>query len=225
MPRRVGPLVIGGVALVLGGAAVLGEANVRLPGDQQGYAPEQPIAFSHRLHAGELQIDCQYCHSAAETSRHATVPPLDVCMNCHRTVTAGWDVTLAERQAAVKENRDPRRIVSARLRPLFDAVGLDETGKPDPSKAGHAVAWTRVHALPSFVAFSHARHVARGVACQACHGPVETMERIRQESTLAMGWCIECHRANEANGTSVALPPVAARAPGHVSTDCAACHY
>ncbi len=225
MPRFVGPLIIGGAALVLGGAAVLGDANVRLPGDQQGYAPAQPIAYSHRLHAGELQIDCLYCHFGAETSRHAGVPPLAVCMNCHATVSAGWDATLAERQAALKEKREPRRIVSDRLRPLFDAVGLDEAGKPDPTKTPRPVTWTRVHALPSFAAFSHERHVARGVACQACHGPVETMERMRQESPLSMGWCIECHRANDAKGTGVTLPPVGQRAPGHVSTDCAACHY
>ena len=223
--RLLGPLVIGGAALVLGGAAVLGEANVRLPGNQQGYAPEQPIAFSHRLHAGELQVDCQYCHFGAESSRHAGVPPLQVCMNCHATVTAGWDATLAERQAALKEQRDPRRIVSERLRPLFDAVGLDDAGRPDPAKPGRPVAWTRVHALPSFAVFSHERHVARGVVCQACHGPVETMERIRQESSLSMGWCVECHRGNDAKGTGVVLPPVAQRADPHVSIDCAVCHY
>lgn len=223
--RGVGPLTIGGAALVLGGAAVLAEANLRLPGNQQGYAPAQPIAYSHRLHAGELQIDCLYCHFAAETSRHAGVPPLQVCMNCHASVAAGWDVTLAERQAALKENRDPKRIVSERLRPLFDAVGLGDDGKPDPAKTPSPVTWTRVHALPSFVAFSHERHVARGVACQACHGPVETMERIRQEAPLTMGWCIDCHRANGAAGTGVALPPVAQRAASHVSTDCAVCHY
>ena len=225
MARLVGPAAIGGAALVLGAAVVFGEANLRLPGDQQGYAPPQPIAYSHRLHAGELQIDCQYCHFAAETSRHAGVPPVSVCMNCHKTVTAGWDVTLAERQLAVKEGRDPRPVVSDRLRPLIDAAGIGDDGKPDPAKTPKPVAWTRVHNLPSYVAFSHERHVARGVACQACHGPVETMERIRQDATLSMGWCIECHRANEANATGVALPPVAQRAEPHVSTDCAACHY
>lgn len=223
--RWVGPLTVGAAALVLGGATVLSDANLRLPGDQQGYAPPQPIAFSHRLHAGELQIDCQYCHFGAETSRHAGVPPLQVCMNCHRAVTAGWDATLAERQAAVKEGRDPRRIVSDRLRPLLDASGLDDAGKPDAAKSPHPVSWTRVHSLPSFVAFSHERHVTRGVACQACHGPVETMERIRQDAPLTMGWCIDCHRANAAEGTGVALPPVGARAEPHVSTDCAVCHY
>lgn len=223
--RGAGPLTIGGAALLLGGAAVLGEANVRLPGNQQGYSPPQPIEYSHRLHAGELAIDCLYCHFGAETSRHAGVPPVQVCMNCHTAVTAGWDVTLAERQAALAEGREPRRIVSDRLRPLLDAAGIGADGKPDPSRTPRAVAWTRVHALPSYVAFSHARHVTRGVACQVCHGPVETMERIRQESPLSMGWCVDCHRANAADGTGVALPPVAERAEPHVSTDCVVCHY
>lgn len=52
----------------------------------QGYAPEQPIPFSHKLHAGDNKIPCQYCHTNVERSRHATVPALNVCMNCHRVV-------------------------------------------------------------------------------------------------------------------------------------------
>ncbi len=51
--------------------------------DGVGYAPEQPVAFSHKLHAGTMAIDCQYCHTSAATSPHATVPPLATCMNCH----------------------------------------------------------------------------------------------------------------------------------------------
>lgn len=52
----------------------------------QGYAPEQPIPFSHRLHAGQYKIDCQYCHVGVTKSAHATVPAENVCMNCHRVV-------------------------------------------------------------------------------------------------------------------------------------------
>jgi hypothetical protein len=211
--------------LVLGGAAVLGESNLRLPGNQQGYAPVQPIAYSHRLHAGELRIDCLYCHFAAETSRRAGVPPAQVCMNCHAQVTAGLDAVVTEREAAATEKRDPRRIVSDRLRPLYDSVAFDpETGKRDPAKFPRAIPWVRIHDLPDHVFFDHSVHVARGVACQACHGPVEAMERVRQEAPLSMGWCVECHRANGAQG-GVALPPVAVRADPHVSTDCTACHY
>ena len=51
--------------------------------DSIGYAPEQPIKFSHKLHAGDMKIDCQYCHTGVEKSRHAMVPPVSTCMNCH----------------------------------------------------------------------------------------------------------------------------------------------
>lgn len=222
--RGVGPLTVGGAALVLGGAAVLGESNVRLPGNQQGYQPVQPIAYSHRLHAGELAIDCRYCHFGAETSRRAGVPPAQVCMNCHAQVVAGFDATMAEKAAAKAENREPRRIVSEALRPLFDALAIGDDGKPDPSKTPRPIRWARVHDLPDHVRFDHSVHVNRGVACQACHGPVEAMERVRQEAPLTMGWCVECHRANGATG-GVALPPVAERAADHVSTDCQVCHH
>lgn len=53
-----------------------------------GYEPEQPIAFSHKLHAGDMQIDCRYCHVGVDKSRHATIPSVDTCMNCHSTVKA-----------------------------------------------------------------------------------------------------------------------------------------
>ena len=52
-------------------------------GIHQGYAPEQPIAFSHKGHAGDSRIPCLYCHFGATTSRHAGIPPVNVCMNCH----------------------------------------------------------------------------------------------------------------------------------------------
>lgn len=222
--RLIGPLTVGAFTLVLGSVTLLGEANLHLPGNQQGYEPVQPIAYSHRLHAGELKIDCLYCHFGAETSRRAGVPPAEVCMNCHTNVTAAFDTLFAERVLAVKENRDPRRIVSAKLKPLYDAFALGDDGKPDASKTPVPVRWVRVHNLPDFVYFDHSVHVARGVACQSCHGPIQAMERVRQESDLSMGWCVNCHRANGLTG-SVALPPVAAPPVNHVSTDCAACHY
>lgn len=222
--RLTGPLTIGGSVLVLGTAAVLGEANARLPGNQQGYSPAQPVAYSHRLHAGELAIDCRYCHFAAETGRHAGIPPAQVCMNCHAQVTASFDAMQTERQRAIAAKETPRRVVSERLKPLFDALALGDDGRPDPARTPQPIRWVRVHDLPDYVAFDHSVHVARGVACQACHGPVEAMERVAQQASLSMGWCVECHRANAKSG-GVALPPVAARAPDHVSTDCAACHY
>ncbi len=190
---------------------------VHLPANHQGYEPAQPIAYSHRLHAGELQIACQYCHSNAEKSRHAGVPAAAVCMNCHRFVTAPVGEIRAEEQAAASEKRPVRPVVSPELQKLYDALGLDAGMTRDPSKLPRAIAWTRVHNLPDFVYFDHRAHVGAGVSCQTCHGPVETMERVRQVSDLSMGWCVNCHRdaaAKGINGRRVAP-----------STDCSTCHY
>ena len=82
-------------------------ASYHLPGNQKGYEPTQPMAFSHRLHAGDLQITCIYCHSGAETSRHAGIPSAGLCMNCHKTVTAPVAVIAAEEDTALKEKRKP----------------------------------------------------------------------------------------------------------------------
>ena len=56
------------------------------PEYSRGYKPIQPVSFSHKLHAGEMQMDCRYCHFGAEKSRKAGVPPVSVCMNCHKSV-------------------------------------------------------------------------------------------------------------------------------------------
>jgi hypothetical protein len=192
-------------------------ALVHLPSNHQGYEPAQPISYSHRLHAGELQIPCQYCHSGAEKSRYAGVPAASTCMNCHRFVTAPIGALRAEEKAAAQEKRPVRPIVSPELRKLYDALGLDAEMKRDATRAQRAIAWTRVHNLPDFVYFDHRPHVGAGVACQTCHGPVETMERVRQVSDLSMGWCVNCHRDAAANG-------IAGRAAAP-STDCSTCHY
>lgn len=175
-------------------------SNWRWPANQQGYEPRQPIAFSHRLHAGELQIACAHCHNSAERGPQAGFPPASVCMNCHKTVTGPMG----------------GKGVSPELRKLYDFVGLDEKLQPDPRKMPQPIPWVRVHKLPDHACFDHRAHVKAGVACQHCHGPVETMERIRQESNLSMGWCVNCHR--EANRTGVRGQMVKA------SLDCVACH-
>ncbi len=181
-------------------------AMFHLPGNQQGYEPVQPIAYSHRLHAGELQIQCQYCHFGADTSRHAGIPPASVCMNCHKFVTAPLGAVRSEDELAEKEQRAPRPVVSAELRKLYDAVNQ-----------ARPIAWNRIHSLPDFAYFDHRAHVNAGLACQQCHGPVETMERVRQVSDLSMGWCVNCHREANRNGI------VGRRV--NASTDCSTCHY
>jgi len=190
-------------------------AAARLPGNDLGYAPAQPLAFSHRLHAGELQIGCLYCHAGAERSPRAGIPAAGVCMNCHKFVSAPIAVVREEDRRADEEKRKPRRIVTPEIGKLYAALGLDaegkETGTPRP------IAWERVYQLPAFAVFDHRPHVAAGVTCQRCHGAVETMERIRQESDLSMGWCVNCHR----DVTRTGIDGKEVRA----TTDCAACHY
>ena len=210
------------VALIVGlffGVSVLAFALTgwRLPDNQQGYAPVQPIDYSHRLHAGELGIDCRFCHSAAEQSRYAGIPSSDVCMKCHKFVTSSFDILQEETAAADKENRKPRQIVSDDLRKLYDALGVDDPKESKLDAATPSIPWVRVHNLPDYVYFDHSAHLAAGVTCQKCHGPVESMERMRQFETLLMGWCVNCHRESTENG-------IDGRAV-HASINCAVCHF
>lgn len=200
---------------------LFGASGVHLPANQQDYEPVQPIAFPHRLHAGELNMACLYCHGAAEESRHAGIPASSTCMNCHRLVTAPIVSVQAEDKLAQEEKRPPRRIISPELQKLYDDLGLTLNQKqelvPDPEKQPRPTSWIKVYNLPEFVYFDHRAHVRVGVTCQKCHGAVETMERVRQVGDLSMSWCVNCHRtANQEgiNGTYV-----------YASTDCVTCHH
>jgi len=207
MPRETIRTITLACGLVLVVASLGGRlATLRVPGNNRGYAPVQPIAYSHRLHAGELGIDCRYCHTGAERGRSAAIPSAGVCMNCHRAVTASRVAMLAEETAAKAENRPFRPVVSPELRKLYRALGLNDARERDPSLEPTPIEWVRVHRVPDFVTFDHRSHVTAEVACQTCHGPVETMERVRQDATLLMGWCVNCHRAQQA------------------TLDCGACH-
>jgi hypothetical protein len=187
------------------------------PGNQQDYEPIQPIAFSHKDHAGKLQISCTYCHFGADKSRHAGIPAASLCMNCHRLVTASRAATLEEYQHAQQANRPAKPVVSAELKKLYDALALDDKLQPDPTKKPRPIAWVKVHNLPAFTCFDHRPHVNGGVACQKCHGPVETMDRVRQVVDMSMGWCVNCHRdTTRTDATGRTVRP---------STDCSACHY
>jgi hypothetical protein len=210
-----GVLIIGlGLGVVTLGVAA---RSYHLPDNHQGYEPEQPIAFSHRLHAGELSMDCRYCHTAADKSRHAGIPPAGVCMNCHKFVTAPIGAVRAEDQKAEEEQRSPELLVSSELAKLYAAMGLDEKLEPDPGTQAEGIEWVKIHNLPDYVYFDHRPHVNAGVACQTCHGNVETMERVRQMESLSMGWCVNCHR--QSNQVGVQGMPV------NAPTDCATCHY
>lgn len=211
-------------------------ASVHLPGNQIGYEPTQPVAFSHRLHAGEMQISCVYCHSGAERSRHAGVPAANVCMNCHRFVSTTIGAVRAEDELAKKQNRAPRHIVSPEIQKLYDALALGPDLKADANRTPAPIRWVKVHNLPDFVYFDHRSHVNAGVTCQTCHGPVETMERVRQVQDLSMGWCVNCHRGVDragidGKGNFTSLPAPAAPGPKlvthrvYASIDCQTCHY
>ncbi len=195
---------------ILALAAVLADAvlmltspreEFRLPGHNQGFAPVQPVAFSHALHAGTLGIACLYCHSGAERSPVAGIPPLQTCLGCHRFVTHASGQTG----------------VSPELRKLYDAAGLGPDLRPIPGRKPHPIQWVRVDELPGFVRFDHSRHVLAGVSCQTCHGPVQDMDRVRQVRTLDMGMCINCHRAADKDGIDGKKV--------HASLDCSVCHY
>lgn len=196
---------------------VAGMSAWRLPDNEQGYAPKQPIEYSHRLHAGELGIDCMFCHTAADKSRHAGIPSTDVCMKCHKVVTSSFDVLQDEMTKADEEKRKPQQIVSDELRKLYDSLALDETLQPNAGATAESIRWVRVHNLPDHVHFDHRAHVAAGVTCQKCHGPVESMQRMEQFESLTMGWCVNCHQ--ESTKTGINGKAVDAK------TDCAVCHY
>lgn len=210
------------VVLLIGlffGLITLGQgmSTWRLPDRETGYSPKQPIDYSHRLHAGELQMDCQFCHTAADKSRHAGIPSSDVCMKCHKIVTSSFDVLQNEIAQADKEKRKPKPVISTELKKLYDSFGLDEAMQPKPDAGPTSIPWVRVHNLPDYVYFDHRAHVTAGVSCQKCHGPVESMERVRQVESLSMGWCVNCHR--KANEQGIEGKTV------HASTDCAVCHF
>jgi len=156
-------------------------------GVDQGYMPIQPIHYSHKIHSGANQIECQYCHSSAKKSKHSGIPSLNVCMNCHQNI-AEYNGEEDLEKGYTKE------FYTNEIKKLYKAVGWDEnsqsyTGDTQPVK------WVRIHNLPDFVYFNHAQHVnVAGVDCKTCHGPVEEMEILYQHSSLTMGWCINCHR-------------------------------
>lgn len=140
-------------------------------GMQQGYQPSQPIAFSHELHAGQYEIECQYCHTGVEIGKSANIPSANICMNCHTHI----------------QNVGGKEGISTEIAKIYAAV---DNNQP--------IEWVRVHNLPDLAYFNHSQHVAvGGIECQTCHGPIEEMEVVYQHSTLTMGWCIDCHRQTE----------------------------
>jgi len=149
----------------------------------------QPIQFSHKNHSGTFGIGCEYCHSGTDRSQAAGVPSVQVCMGCHAQFPASYDELEGIRTLKAHWERQ------------------------------QPIEWLQVHRLPEHVQFRHNRHSRKEIQCQTCHGTVEQMDKVTVLSdtrwwpwllptrTLQMGWCVDCHRENNA------------------SDDCFTCHY
>ena len=180
-------------------------------GVQQGYEPTQPIAFSHEIHAGQYEIECQYCHTGVMISKSANIPSANICMNCH---------------SAIKTD-------SKEIAKIYEAIDYD----PETGEYGNnikPIEWVRVHNLPDLAYFNHSQHVNVGeIECQTCHGPIEEMAVVKQWSTLTMGWCINCHRETKVNtkGNAYYDQLVKSHDGGDLKVvdigglECAKCHY
>ena len=156
----------------------------------------QPINFPHNVHVQTYKIECQYCHADARRSEYAGIPSVERCLGCHKITAA--DKPEVKKLAEYSARREP-------------------------------IPWVRVFKVPEFTHFPHKPHVRAGVACQTCHGPIETMTTAAASTgpnvvndllnvagfrpappPLTMGWCIDCHRAqNAARGTHAPLDCVA----------------
>lgn len=179
-------------------------------GLHQYYQPEQPIYYSHAIHAGKYEIDCQYCHTGAGIGKNAWVPSMNVCMNCHKAIQAiepGNGYTAEEAEFYTSQI----------------AILLDHWERQEP------IQWIRIHNLPDHAYFNHSQHVVVGKQeCQTCHGPVEEMGEMYQYSNLGMGWCIDCHRKTQVDQTlySEIMPDWEVETVEDIGgTNCARCHY
>ncbi len=196
-----------GLLTILGIFAAYGVWNWMMwIGVYKGYKPEQPIHFSHKIHAGENKIDCQLCHSSAKYGKVSEIPSMNVCMNCHRAIS--------EYNGKYMEPGKDKAFYDGEIQKIYASTGWDPakqqyTGKTEP------VEWTRIHNMPDFVFFNHSQHVVAGeqaiissfnkknpnakidVVCKACHGQVDTMNVVQMANDFTMGWCIECHRTTE----------------------------
>jgi hypothetical protein len=169
-------------------------------GRMKNYQPEQPIYYSHEVHAGVNQISCLYCHGGAQDSKHANIPSVNVCMNCHKGIDKyeGKEVLQREDGTAVNGTAEIQKLYAyAGWNPATKSYNPDKNGdgKPDGAKE---IEWIRVHNLPDHVYFNHSQHVKVGKQqCQTCHGNIQEMPEVYQFSDLSMGWCINCHRESK----------------------------
>lgn len=181
--------------------------EARTIGLHQGYMPEQPIKFSHQLHAGQYEIDCKYCHTGVTKSKNAWIPSVNICMNCHKYIQEGPQYGAEE------------------IAKIYEAYGWDPTQMAKTGE-GKPVQWVRIHNTPDHAYFNHAQHVVAGqLECQTCHGPIEEMEVVYQYSDLGMGWCINCHRNEQVKTVEGNTTRVGYTVEDMGGLNCARCHY
>jgi len=156
-------------------------------GRQTNYQPEQPIYYSHKVHAGINQVNCLYCHGGAMEGKHANIPSVNVCMNCHMAINEYKGPKIV-REDGTEVNG------TAEIQKLYKHSGWDPASNKYTS-VGSPIEWIKIHSLPDHVYFNHSQHTkAGGVQCQTCHGEIQNMNEVFQFANLSMGWCINCHR-------------------------------
>ncbi len=168
-------MMLGSGALIAGYLGTCLFAGIHPEVVNVGHAPKQPVPYSHKLHVGQLKLDCRYCHNTVDKAGHAAIPPTATCGNCHGGNRTKKDTVLGVVHEA-----------SSLLEPIRTSL---EENTP--------IMWERVHDLPDFVYFNHAAHVTRGVSCVSCHGRVDKMEVVTQVEPMSMKWCLDCHRNPE----------------------------
>lgn len=173
--------VVGGYYVVKGGISL---------GRTRNYQPEQPIYFSHKVHAGTNQINCLFCHGGAFEGKHANIPSVNICMNCHMTINEYTGEKIVMEDGSELDG-------TAEIKKLYEFVGWDPA-KAQFVRPGKPIQWIKIHNLPDHVYFNHSQHTRAGkVQCQTCHGEINTMNEVYQFAELSMGWCINCHRESK----------------------------
>ena len=172
------PIAIGLLAPLVGAGAIFAIWYWFSPKyTDVGYRPEQPVPYSHKLHAGEMGLDCRYCHNTVEYAAVAAIPPTQTCMNCHDGLV---------------QTTNPSGVYEGRIENLKKSW-----------ETGEAIEWVRVHMLPDYAYFNHAAHVnprsesTAAIGCESCHGRIDQQIVVQQQEPLSMGWCLDCHREPE----------------------------
>lgn len=179
-------IATGIILLFLTGGYLVAQSAIGL-GRQEKYQPEQPIYYSHKVHAGINQVNCLYCHGGAMEGKHANIPSVNVCMNCHMAINEYKGPALVKDDGTEING-------TAEIKKLYEYSGWDPAANKY-TKPGKPIEWVKIHSLPDHVYFNHSQHTkAGGVQCQTCHGEIQNMGEVYQFSNLSMGWCINCHR-------------------------------